>query len=804
MRLSYRWLERLFPPGALAGLPPEELARRLTLLGLAVDEIRPAFDEVRGVILGRVVAAGPHPDADRLTLCTVTAGDGERQVVCGAPNVEVGAVYGYAAPGARLPGGKKISRAKIRGVVSEGMLCSAPELGLDALGGPEGIWPVPGAGEEDLGRDLSEVMDLDDRILEIDLPSNRGDGMSHIGVAREVQWLAGTPFLRQDEAVLESGTPASERTSVSVEDPEGCPRYLGRLIDGITVGPSPAWLQARLLALGMRPVNNVVDVTNFVMLECGQPLHAFDFDRLAGGRIVVRSAKAGEEFVTLDGKRRVLEAGMTMIADAERAVAIGGVMGGLDSEVGETTRAVFLEGAGFDPARIGLTSRALGLVSEASTRFARGVDPRIVEWAVDRAAALIARYAGGRVAPGRVADEPAGPPRARPAIDLRLARLAAVTGAEIPAGEADAALASLGFDVETVAPDRRRAAPPSWRFDVEREIDLIEEIVRLWGYDRIGLVPLPAPPVAPPPDPGQTGVARVARAARAAAFDEARSSSFVAVDALGDDFPVDRMVEMRNPISKADRFLRPFVCITLSKAVVHNRNQGAARVKLFEVGHAFALSESGELVETRAVALAAAGLREPAHWSRGDAPGYDFFDLKGDVEDLVAQSGGRAPRFEPSDRPWLHPGRQARVRDADGLEIGVCGEIHPRLAERWGVDGRLFVAELDLDRLAAPLPPVVFAEFSREPAMERDLALVVENGTSGAQVLAAIRAAAPPHLEAAEVFDWYRGPQVAAGRTSVGVRLAFRADRTLTDEEIDAGIGPLVAGLERDRGWTLR
>ncbi|MGH7563663.1 MAG: phenylalanine--tRNA ligase subunit beta, partial [Gemmatimonadota bacterium] len=400
MNASFRWLGELFPGGELDGLTARELAARLTMQGLAVDEVRRPFGEISGVVLGKVLEASRHPNADRLTLCRVAAGDGERQVVCGAPNVEVGVIYPYAPEGARLPGGREIRRARIRGIESEGMLCSAPELGLDALGSAEGIWPVEGAVERDVGRDLVDALDLDDEILEIDVSSNRGDALCHLGIAREAQWHAGA------EARLPARRPATEGLvsdfTVEVEDREGCPAYLGRLIRGVTVGPSPAWLQIRLLALGLRPVNNVVDATNYVMLECGQPLHPFDAEHLTGRSIVVRLPRPGETIVTLDGRERALDPVTTLIADAERAVAIGGVMGGLDSEVGRGTRNVFLEGAWFDPARIGRSSRSLGLRTDAAIRFARGVDPAITAVALDRAAALIVAIAGGEVAADRV------------------------------------------------------------------------------------------------------------------------------------------------------------------------------------------------------------------------------------------------------------------------------------------------------------------------------------------------------------------------------------------------------------------
>ncbi|HJU86775.1 MAG TPA: phenylalanine--tRNA ligase subunit beta, partial [Gemmatimonadota bacterium] len=468
MRISYRWLASFFPGGALEELPPEELARRLTRQGLAVDDVRSAFPAFTGVVLGKVVQAGPHPNADRLTLCEVEAGDGARQVVCGAPNVEVGAIYGYATVGSRLPGDRQIRRAKIRGVESQGMLCSAPELGLDALGGAEGIWPIGGASEADLGRDLRDVLALDDTILDIDVTSNRGDALSHLGVAREAQWIVGRELELPAFRLAESGEAAASRSGVEIEDVEGCPRYFGRLIDGVGVGVSPAWLQTRLVAVGQRPVSDVVDVTNYVMLELGQPLHPFDFERLAGGRIVVRRAREGERFVTLDGKERTLDAEITMICDAEGPVAIGGVMGGLESEISESTRSVFLESAHFDPARVARAVRKLGLPSEASTRFARGVDPELPAIALDRAAAMIAEVSGGRVASGRVGADP-GTRAARPRIALRLSRHEALVGKPTTIEDARKALEALGFGIAQADEGAVTVEVPSWRFDVRRE-----------------------------------------------------------------------------------------------------------------------------------------------------------------------------------------------------------------------------------------------------------------------------------------------------------------------------------------------
>jgi phenylalanyl-tRNA synthetase beta chain len=798
MNVSWRWLEGLFPEGELGGLDADRLAERLTMQGLAVDDVRRPFPEISGVVLGRVLEADRHPNADRLTLCRVAAGDGERQVVCGAPNVEVGAIYAYATEGARLPGGREIRRARIRGVESQGMLCSAPELGLDALGSADGIWPVPGVGEGDLGRDLVEVLDLDDRILEVDVPSNRGDLLSHLGVAREAQWQAGAEA-RLPARELDEGGPHVD-LPVVLDDRDGCPAYFGRLIRGVAVGPSPAWLQVRLLALGARPVNNVVDATNYTMLECGQPLHPFDAARLAGRRIVVRRPRAGEAIVTLDGRTRSLDPETTVIADGERAVAIGGVMGGLDSEVGTATEEVFLEAAWFEPARVGRTARAHGLRTDAATRFSRGVDPEITAPALDRAAALIVALAGGRVAEGRVGH--GAPSVGRLQIELRARRLETVVGRPIAEDDARRALASLGFAVRDGGGGTLLAGVPSWRFDIQREIDLIEEVARTTGYDRVPAVRLPVPAVAPLPTPAERAVACLRAALSGAGYDEARTPTFVGEAVLGPYYGVDNLVEIRNPISKAERFLRPFVFATLAGAVVHNLNRGAGGVRLFEIGHAFRPRGRGEVEESRQISLAATGPSGLVDWSRS-VEMVDFFDVKGTLEEVLSLAGVEGVSFVPTERAYLHPGRQAGL-EVGPREIGFVGEIHPQVAEGWGVEGRLVVAEVDLEVLTRERPPVQLRSVPREPAVERDLALIVPEDHAGERVVRAVREAEVEDLVRIRVFDRYRGPQVPAGHVSLGLRLTFQAGRTLTVEAIDERIDTLVEILDKEHGYRLR
>jgi phenylalanyl-tRNA synthetase beta chain len=809
MNVSFHWLSRFFDDGALDELGPAGLAQRLADQGLVVDELRPAFDPFSGVVLGKVLDAKPHPDADRLTLCTVDAGDGSRQVVCGAPNVEVGALYGYAQVGANLPGGNKIRRAKIRGVESDGMLCSAPELGLDALGSAEGIWAIPNADEADLGRDLRETLELDDTILVIDVTSNRGDALSHLGIAREIQWITGKKMQLPRVDLSEAGQAGSEQASVEVEDRDGCPRYLGRVINNVSIGPSPGWLQTRLLALDQRPINNIVDVTNYVMLEAGQPLHAFDLERVSNGRIVVRRAREGERMETLDGQERVLTSEMTMIADARDVVAIGGVMGGSDSEVSSSTTDVFLEGAHFDPSRVGRTARRLGMVSEASTRFSRGVDPEITGWAIDRAADMIAQLAGGRVAPGVVGTGTDAEPRATgdDALTLRDQRVEALVGYAIPVSEIARALESLGFGAENDTDGALAVKVPSWRFDVSREVDLIEEVARLTGYSRIPLEPLPAPPVAPEPAGDERRATRVRETLRAAGFDEAQTPSFVDAATLATGELLDNLVEIKNPISQSQRFLRPYVFATLGSAVAYNLNRQASRVKLFEIGHAFERGsepQGASLRERRQVAMAAAGARGPLDWTATDQTEYDFFDLKGDVEELLTQFGLGDCVIDRGARRFLHPGRQAEVTDHAGNAIGFCGELHPAVTASWGLAARVFVAELGLDALPADGGTLSVSDVPREPAVTRDLALVVPDGETAQVVLDAVRSVGVEDLDRVEVFDRYRGVQVDQGYYSLGVRLTFRTDRTLTDNEVDEQVDHLMGHLVEERGYRRR
>lgn len=795
-------MSSFFEDGALDAIVANELARELTDHGLAVDEVRPAFDSFEGVVVGRVLEVSPHPKADRLTLCTVDAGKGEQRVVCGAPNVEVGALYGYAVPGSTLPGGRTIERATIRGVESEGMLCSAPELGLDALGSAQGIWAVPGLDDGVVGGDLREILEIDDTVFVFDLTSNRGDAMSHLGVAREVHAITGARLAMPAVALAEPVGAEFEGVGVAIDDIEGCPLYRARLVEGVTIGVSPAWLQLRLAAVGQRPISNVVDVTNFVMLEVGQPLHAFDFERIRGV-VTVRRAGEAERFTTLDGEERELDSSMTMITDERGSIAIGGVMGGAESEVTEATTRILLEGAHFAPWRIRDTSRALGLATEASIRFARGVDPEIAGWAIDRAATLIAAMTGATPVTSQVAAD-ARPRDESAPIELRVSRAERVLGRSLTVEEVRGALDSLGFSIEASKNGVLRVTSPSWRFDIQGEVDLVEEVGRVVGYDSIPLAPLPAPAVAPHLPEEEERSERARRMMTALGFDEAYTPSFVTDRVLGAVTDVSKLVEMKNPIAMDSRWLRPYLFPGLGQSIAYNLNRRASRVRLFEIGETFLRAESGDApIERRRLAFAAAGARRPLDWSATDDAALDFFDIKGDVEDLLNAFGTGRVAFVTSGRFYLHPGLQAAIV-CGGVEIGFCGQVHPEVTEIWGSPAPVFVAEIDFNALPARVEPVTVTVPSREPATSRDLALVVPDSDTAEEVVSIIRSANVEDVEAIEVFDRYRGPQVGEGTYSLGIRVVFRSVRTLTDEEVDGRVSSMIERLQRERGYRLR
>ncbi|MBE3586705.1 MAG: phenylalanine--tRNA ligase subunit beta [Thermoanaerobacter sp.] len=807
MRVSFKWLQEYVD----IPVSPAELADRLTMAGLAVEGLEEPGKEISNVVTGRIVKIEPHPNADRLVVCLVSTGEPEpRQIVTGATNVREGHVVPVALEGARLAGGLVIKKARLRGVESRGMLCSGQELGLDPKTLPadqaNGIMILPE--DTPLGVDVRPVIGLDDVIFDLDLTPNRGDCLSMIGVAREVAALLGQPLRLPRMEVREiPGSSLEGRVRVDILEPGLCRRYVARLFTGVKVGPSPLWMQERLRAAGLRPISNIVDITNYVMLELGQPLHAFDYDRLKDGHIIVRRAQPGETIVTLDGSRRQLEPEMLVIADPGGAVAVAGVMGGLETEVTENTTTVLLESAHFHPTSIRRTSRVLGLRSEASTRFEKGIDLEGCLAAASRAASLLVEIGAGEVVAGAVDNYPS--PAAKKTIILRPERVEYILGAEIPREETANLLTRLGFKVQDAGRDLL-VNVPSYRVDINLEIDLIEEVARIYGYDRI-----PASlPYGVTTRGARTGeqalVKRLKEVLVECGLTEVITYSFVS-PAVFDRFkvPADsrlrRALSLQNPLSVEQSIMRTMLLPGLLEVLARNFHRRVTSGAIFEVGRVFLPREGEALPEERPVLAAAAMGQGAAGWNRPPLP-LDFYYLKGVLETLAARLGLPGLHLERErENPAFHPGRTARVV-VDGKTVGVLGELHPDVLEEYELDTRVCAFELDLASLLALTGgPPRYQPLPRLPGVRRDLALVVSREVPAADVLRVIRRAGGNLLRSVELFDVYEGEQVKEGCRSLAFSLLFQAgDRTLTDAEVTARIEAISGALVEELGAELR
>ena len=809
MRFSVEWLEEYVE----SGLSPEELSERLTELGVEVDRLFSLGEPVSGLAAGVVTAVSAHPGADRLSLCQVDAGGASPvQVVCGAPNVRVGLTAPFAPAGAVLSGGLAIRAAKIRGEMSRGMLCSEKELGISEEAGglmelPDGVAP---------GTALSELLGLGDSILDVDAAVNRPDCMNVFGLAREISAKERVPLRRPEGVVTESAVPVSERCSVEIEDPDLCPRYAARVIEGVQIGPSPLWMQRRLRSAGMRPINNVVDATNYVLMELGHPLHAFDLSTLSGRRIVVRRARAGERLTTLDKEERTLSPENLVIADAERAVAAAGVMGGFETEVTDGAADILLESAYFDPVSVRLTSKALGLQTEASKRFERGADPLAAVWALDRAAALILETAGGRACAGVVDchPKPPSPKRAR----LRPSRLNGLLGAEIPPAEIRGILERLGFEVSEALDDTGAAAleasVPTYRPDIAREADLIEEAARVWGYDRIPATLPVGDPSAPKRNAGRELRLRAGELLRRAGLSEAMNMVWDSPDSfddlgLSEDDPRRRTAEVENPVNEERSVMRTTLLPSLMRNAVWNHRHQVESARLYELQRVF--WEAEEAPEERWTAGGVLWGDGPKRWDGSQRP-LDFFDVKGAVESLLDGLGVSDWSLERSVHPSFHPGRSARLL-AGGVPVGDFGEAHPDVTGRYKLPGRAYLFELDLEplfaaaRLERRLEPV-----PSRPGSFRDLTVELDASVSAGEAQRVLEAAAPEAVRSARLISLYDGEGVAAGKKRLTFALHCQlADRTLTSGEVDAAEERVVSALRSELGaerfdvrWTQR
>ncbi len=801
MNVSYRWLRDLVPGLELS---PEGMAEHLALRGAPVEGIAAVAEGLADVVVARVLTSGPHPNADRLSLCTVDAGGDTLQVVCGAPNVRADGWYPFVPVGSTLPGDFRIKKAKIRGEYSEGMLCSPKELGL----GSDHSGLLELQGEYEPGESFVSALGLDDTTLDVEITANRGDLLSHAGVARELAGLGegsvALPAIPGDPGIApsyEEGTPEVRvgPVSIRIDDPDLCSRYLGAVIRGVEIGPSPAWLQSRLRGAGARPINNVVDATNYVMLEMGQPLHAFDLAKLEGSSIVVRRAGASEKrFTTLDDEERKLTADMLMICDAAKPVAIAGVMGGLHSEVDTTTTDILLECALFHPPSIRATRRSLVMSTDASYRFERGVDPEGMRAAAERAIGLILATAGGEL-DGPVLDVRSG--AFEPAkISLRLSRIEAVLGVEIGAERVQELLEPLGFEVSGEADGALLVRVPGFRsYDVTREIDLIEEVARTHGYDRFPEELRAYRPGTVPDDPMFELEDEIRGFLAGAGYFEAHTPAFVS-EAEGD-------VLVSNPLNTREPYMRRALLPSLLRRVEYNLARGNRDVRLFEMGTSFHKAAPGEAPrEEGHLAVVMTGMREPPHWSRSDEP-LSVWDLKGLLDELGRRAARAAVSVAPDPDPAPPYEREAAfvLKDGEGRRMGAGGRVRSDAVDVPAWAGEVWGLEIILPAEAPAVRVPVFQPLPQHPGVERDLALVIPDGVEAERASRTIRESAGDLLEDVDLFDLYRGEGIPEGTRSIAFRLRFRApDRTLKDKEVDRTVQTVLGRLKEELGVEAR
>ncbi len=794
MKFSENWLRQHVSTDATR----EQLAATLTAIGLEVEEITPLGEALDGVVVARIVSADKHPEADRLQVCQVDAGQGELlQIVCGAPNARAGLVAPLATVGTRI-GDLTIKAAKLRGVESNGMLCSAKELGIDA--DASGLLELPD--DAPVGTPLAAYLGLPDASIELKLTPNRADCFSVRGIAFDAAAALGSHVAALDAAPVAAQSDA--RLAVTLDAGADAPRYLGRVIEGVDARrPTPLWMAERLRRSGIRPVSLLVDVTQYVMLELGQPMHAFDRDLLQGP-VGVRRARKGETLKLLDGRDAVLDEQFLAITDgagADRVVALAGLMGGFDTRVTEATRNVFLEAAHFAPEAIIGRSRRLGLHTDAAHRFERGVDPELPAAAIELATRLILDAAGG--VPGPVVAAELDAHLAQPRqIHLRRARMQRVLGLGIDDAEVERILRALGLDVATVA-DGWQVTAPTRRFDLAIEEDLIEEVVRIHGYDRVPTtLPGGATRIAAPSET-RLGEAELRR--QLVARDCLETVNYAFVDAaLLHDWQLDAgSVPLANPLSAELGVMRTALLPGLVEALGRNLARQQARVRLFELGKVFgAAAAAGEApVETLRIAAAVAGDARGEQWGEA-ARGADFFDLKGDLESLAALAGATL-EFRLATAPYGHPGRSADVL-RDGVRIGWIGELHPRLLRARGIDVPVLAFELEAEALRQRALPRARA-LSKFPSVRRDLAVVVADAVPWSALEATIRAAAGPLLADVRLFDRYAGQGVEPGSRSLAMGLILQENsRTLTDRDVDAVVADVMAALQRTHGAKIR
>jgi len=790
VKISEQWLREWVSPS----LSTAELAHQITMAGLEVDAIESVADVFSGVVVAQILSAEQHPDADKLRICQVSTGSETVQVVCGAPNARVGLKAPLAQVGAQLPGNFRITHARLRGVESLGMLCAEQELGLAEVS--DGLMEL--AADAPVGADLRHYLGLDDKVIEISVTPNRADCLGIAGVAREVGLLNNLPvnapkFTRVPESTTDS-------FPIEVRAVDCCPRYVGRVIKGIDVSrPSPGWLQERLRRCGIRSIDAVVDVTNYILLSLGQPMHAFDLGKLHEG-IEVRMAAAGESLELLDGQTMQLRQDTLVIADRKGPLAIAGIMGGRQSAVSATSSDIFLEAAFFAPSALAGKARSYGLHTESSHRFERGVDFQLQVEAMEHATRMLVDIAGGEVGPIQEVVAKEHLP-ARPAVVLRASRIEKVLGFALAASEVERILSGLGLGV-TPTTAGWTCSVPSWRFDIGIEADLLEELARVYGYNRLPVTRIRADLTMQARPEAELSIRYLRRHLSARGYREAITYSFVDPELQRVFDPEQEPVALSNPMSSDMAVMRTSLLPGLVSAVLHNTNRQQPRVRLFETGLRFLPGDAG-LRQVPTLAMVCTGQRYAESWADpGDAAG--FFDLKGDLESLLALTGRPEHYvFEAASRPVLHPGQSARLT-RKGQLAGFIGALHPAVGGEFGLNAPLYLCEVDLAMLLEGGVPE-FKELSKFPEIRRDIAVVVDNSVSAARLMDDVRMAAVSYLTDLTLFDVYTGKGIDPNRKSLALGLTFRdQSRTLGDEDVHLAVGQVIDLLEKNYNAELR
>ncbi len=799
MRVSLNWLREFVD----IDMSPEQLADHLTMLGLEIESVERLGQDIKNVRVGQIRSIEPHPNADKLTVCQTDVGDGQPlQIICGATNMKVGDKVPTVVDGSVLPGGFKIGRRKMRGVESQGMMCSETELGIGEDAGGLLILPE----DVSLGADVVSLLELDDVVFEIEVTPNRGDWAGVIGVAREISASLGEELELPDIHLITSERQqAADVSSVTIDDEELCPRYAGRILVEAEVGESPAWMKARLHAAGVRAINNVVDITNYVLIETGHPLHAFDLDTLTEKRIIVRRAEDGESIRTLDGVERKLDRDVLIIADAKRPVAVAGIMGGEDTEVGESTQNIFLESAVFNPRFIRHGSRSLGLITEASQRFQRGADPAMARYALDTAAALMREYVDTDVLEG-VLDEYPSPERPRQ-VTLRYLRTNEVLGDEVPPHRQSKFIQNLGFETVEETSTASTFRVPTWRHDVREEADLIEEVARLHGY---GAIEPEIPKIARRGEdlaPEEMRLRRLREFVVGLGYTECITLAFGNPEdtkAAGLNGGAGDMVTLMNPLSEKHSAMRTSLLPGLLRTCAHNLNHGVDDQALFEMGPVYFPRDNQTLPSQHSrLGLLLTGRRRPAHWSEDDAD-MDFYDIKGYVE-AILEYFGLQPTFRESHQTTFLPGQAAEILAGD-KPAGCFGQVAPGASRAYEIDADVFVAELDLDvLLGIPRTPPQYRPSPPYPPYLRDMAILVPRDLPAGDVIELVWENGGELLQDVQLFDVYTGERIPEDKKSLALNLVFQShEKTLSSNDTQAIWDRIVEQLQERLGAALR